>query len=66
MSHEQWRGGANCGKTILVCHEGRCTNVLVVDECMGCDVGSLDLSPRAFKAMAPLSEGVIPIHWSFV
>ncbi|KAK0544607.1 hypothetical protein OC845_005512 [Tilletia horrida] len=61
----QYHGGSHCGNTARVCHAGNCVTVKIVDECPGCGWGSLDLSPAAFRALAPLKIGVIDIAWSF-
>ncbi|KDN49931.1 hypothetical protein K437DRAFT_222057 [Tilletiaria anomala UBC 951] len=65
VSRQQWHGGEFCNQMLHVCHHGKCTDVQVVDECPSCDYGSLDLSPTAFKQLAPMSEGVIDINWTF-
>lgn len=53
-----------CGKSITVKGGSGSVTVKVVDTCPGCDKGSVDLSPAAFKKLGPLSKGVIPITWS--
>lgn len=65
ISQKRWGGGKYCGRMLRVCHSGKCTRVKIVDMCPGCGKGSLDLSPRAFKKLAPLSQGVIGVSWSF-
>ncbi|KAL9936875.1 hypothetical protein V8E36_004110 [Tilletia maclaganii] len=65
ISQAQYRGGQHCGKRARVCHGSHCVNVKLVDECPGCNYGSLDLSPAAFRALAPMKIGVIDISWSF-
>ena len=32
ISHRQWSNGGYCGKSINVCHQGKCVDVRVVDE----------------------------------
>ncbi|ELU35539.1 rare lipoprotein A (RlpA)-like double-psi beta-barrel domain-containing protein [Rhizoctonia solani AG-1 IA] len=29
-------------------------------------MNSVDLSPNAFEALAPLSQGVLPVSWHFM
>jgi rare lipoprotein A (peptidoglycan hydrolase) len=38
----------------------RCTTVKVVSSC-DCGIGIIDLSPAAFKDLAPLSVGRVPV-----
>ncbi|CAE6440803.1 unnamed protein product [Rhizoctonia solani] len=52
-----------CGQSITVKSGGKSVNVKVVDLCPSCGGGSLDLSPAAFKKLAPLSKGVIQVTW---
>ncbi|ATZ58364.1 hypothetical protein BCIN_16g01700 [Botrytis cinerea B05.10] len=62
----QSNGNPNCGKKIKISHGGKSVTVKVVDKCMGCATYDLDLSPAAFKALAPESAGRIKGTWSFV
>ncbi|CAE6415847.1 unnamed protein product [Rhizoctonia solani] len=52
-----------CGQSITVKSGGKSVNVKVVDLCPSCGGGSLDLSPAAFKKLAPLGKGVIQVSW---
>ncbi|CAE6477881.1 unnamed protein product [Rhizoctonia solani] len=52
-----------CGQSITVKSGGKSVNVKVVDLCPSCGGGSVDLSPAAFKKLAPLSKGVIQVNW---
>lgn len=63
---QQGSGNAQCGKTVHIQANGKSVTAKVVDTCPECASGSLDLSQAAFKALAPLGEGVIAITWSFV
>lgn len=45
--------------------EGKVT-VRVVDRCPGCKMGGLDLSKQAFKQIASLSKGRVPVTWQVV
>ncbi|TGO07352.1 hypothetical protein BTUL_0288g00010 [Botrytis tulipae] len=62
----QSNGNPNCGKKIKINYGGKSVTVKVVDKCMGCARYDLDLSPAAFKALAPESAGRIKGTWSFV
>lgn len=35
----------------------------VVDTCMGCAPGHIDVSPKLFAKIAPLSSGKVPVAW---
>lgn len=62
----QSNGNPNCGKKIKINYGGKSVTVKVVDKCMGCAKYDLDLSPAAFKTLAPESAGRIKGSWSFV
>ncbi|KAH9063325.1 plant expansin [Lactarius vividus] len=60
---------ALCGKQVQITNtkNGKTVTVTVADDCPTCRNGnSIDLSEAAFKAIALLSDGVVPIEWSFV
>jgi hypothetical protein len=50
--------GSDCGKTVTVTYNGQTATGIVVDKCMGCDNGSVDLSPwgraRTFSTVPSL------------
>ncbi|KAJ1677109.1 hypothetical protein EV182_006860 [Spiromyces aspiralis] len=58
--------GPYCGKKAKVTHGGKSVTVTIVDTCPPCTKGSLDLSPTAFKQLADLDEGRIPITWELL
>ncbi|KAI8890571.1 hypothetical protein K501DRAFT_266017 [Backusella circina FSU 941] len=55
----------NCGRHIIVKGPKGTVRVKVVDTCPDpyCTSGSIDLSPAAFKKIANLKQGRIPISW---
>ena len=55
-----------CGSCIQVNYQGKTIKVTVTDTCAGCDSTHIDLSNLAFQQLAPLSDGNIPVTWSFV
>ncbi|CAE6481047.1 unnamed protein product [Rhizoctonia solani] len=57
------KSGGKSVKSITVKSGGKSVKVKVVDLCPSCGGGSLDLSPAAFKKLAPLSKGVIQVTW---
>lgn len=66
VSHSKYDAKANgqnpndnpyCGKKLKVSYQGKSIEVKVVDRCPGCGENDLDLSPTAFKKLAPLGKG---------
>ncbi|GAM38857.1 hypothetical protein EIK77_006931 [Talaromyces pinophilus] len=53
-----------CGATITVTYEGKTATGTVVDKCMGCDRGSVDMSRAMFGDLASLDAGRITVSWS--
>ncbi|KAI9463788.1 expansin family protein [Russula earlei] len=56
--------GSNCYKNVQITHNGQTVSAQIVDSCQSCGPNDLDMSPATFKALAPLSVGVIPISWT--
>ncbi|KAL1917812.1 uncharacterized protein VTP21DRAFT_3646 [Calcarisporiella thermophila] len=56
-----------CGREALVKGPKGKIRVRIVDQCMDCNHGDLDLSPAAFKRIADsLTDGRIPIIWHWI
>ncbi len=55
-----WRG-----RTVTVCRAGVCVRPKIVDFCQCYGSRLIDLSPAAFRALAPLSQGVISVTVSW-
>lgn len=57
-----------CNRRIKVTNpaNGKSVTVKIVDTCPPCSSGDVDLSPKAFAAIADMSLGRIPIKWSWV
>ncbi|KAH9030572.1 hypothetical protein EDB83DRAFT_1848022 [Lactarius deliciosus] len=58
-----------CGQQVWITNtqNGKNVTVTVADDCSSCiNANSIGLSKAAFKAIASLSDGVVPIEWSFV
>jgi len=53
-----------CGKKVTVKYKGKSVVVKVVDKCPTCGPDAIDLSPSAFKKLAPLSVGHIRATWT--
>ncbi|KAB5589913.1 putative effector protein [Ceratobasidium theobromae] len=54
-----------CGKTIRVTAKGKTVQAKVVDFCATCGNYDLDLSPAAYRKLAPLSSNRIGVSWKF-
>ncbi|KAB5588833.1 putative effector protein [Ceratobasidium theobromae] len=58
--------GKACGKTAKVTWKGKSVNVKIVDMCMACGYNDIDLSPAAFRKLAPQSVGKLTgTSWKF-
>lgn len=58
-----------CGKQVKLtnANNGKSITVTIADACPTCkNSNSIDLSEGAFKQIATLDEGMVPITWSFV
>ncbi|KAJ7768905.1 hypothetical protein B0H16DRAFT_1518600 [Mycena metata] len=51
--------------TATVTHAGKSIQVRIVDRCENCTVGSIDLTPTAFAALADVTPGRLPVTWKF-
>jgi expansin (peptidoglycan-binding protein) len=67
---QQWYGtapnpnnSAACGKQLRVRGPLGVVYVTIVDKCVGCATDDLDFSPAAFRAIANISDGRVPIRW---
>jgi len=58
-------GNHPCGRTITIYNGHKQATCVLDDKCPSCTGLSLDLSPAVFKALAPMSEGVLNVHWHF-
>ena len=56
---------ALCGKTITASYGGNTVTGTVVEKCMGCGSGSIDMSRHMFGELAGLGAGRIPLDWWF-
>ncbi|KAI0407705.1 RlpA-like double-psi beta-barrel-protein domain-containing protein-containing protein [Xylaria palmicola] len=55
----------NCGKYITISKDGKTIDAKIVDKCMGCASGAIDVSSTVFKSLADLSVGRTTVDWSF-
>lgn len=72
LNWEQWNqfgsesnGNPACNKKATLNYQGKSVTVSIVDKCMGCKYGDLDLSPTAFEKLASESVGRLDMSWSF-
>lgn len=66
MNEDQWDGSAYCGAYITVSGPLGEVTVRIVDLCLGCSYGDIDLSEQAFSQIANLSSGRVPVSWQVV
>lgn len=68
VSLAQFLGGAHCGDEIEVTRDGTgaTTTATVVDLCVTCLSGDIDLSPAAFDRIGATSEGRVKVKWDFL
>ncbi|KAF4612062.1 hypothetical protein D9613_003619 [Agrocybe pediades] len=65
LSTQEYNNGAHCWQHIKVHYQGKTIDATVVDSCPGCSQYSIDLSPSAFQALAPLDAGRIQVDWNY-
>lgn len=61
-----YAAGAACGGYLDVTSGGHTIRVKITDKCPECGPGHLDLTDEAFRALAPLVRGIIPITYRVV
>jgi expansin (peptidoglycan-binding protein) len=61
-----YAAGAACGGYLDVSSGGHTIRVKITDKCPECGAGHIDLTDEAFRALAPLVRGVIPITYRIV
>jgi len=59
MNVPEFNGGESCNKEITIIYNGKTAKAQVVDECMHCAYGGLDLSRGLFYFFADESQGVV-------
>ncbi|KAJ8522540.1 hypothetical protein ONZ45_g906 [Pleurotus djamor] len=65
MNTPDWDGGSHCFKSVTINYKGKSTSAIVVDRCVGCPQGALDLSPSVFSRLTSIDDGEIQGSWSF-
>ncbi|CDR99340.1 uncharacterized protein SPSC_04065 [Sporisorium scitamineum] len=60
-------GYGKCGDKVHLHYNGKMVSATIVDYCASCEWGHFDTTKSVFKALAPLSQGVIePIHFKLI
>jgi expansin len=66
LSPSEYNGAAACGGYITVTGPDGSVTVQVIDQCPECATGHIDLSEPAFAKLAPLSAGLINVHYEYL
>lgn len=66
MNHADYAGSAACGACVDISSSNGSVQVRITNECPECARGDIDLSEQAFAKLAPISQGRIPISWTYV
>lgn len=61
----QFDNGAHCFETITLTVNGKVTQATIMDECIACPFGGLDLTTGLFGFFGPISLGVLTGSWVF-
>ncbi|TFK52280.1 hypothetical protein OE88DRAFT_1657461 [Heliocybe sulcata] len=67
ISADRWGSGGNCEQWIHITNtaNGNSAWGLTRDQCPGCGVDDLDMSPSLFETLGSLDQGVLQISWHF-
>ncbi|PPR04976.1 hypothetical protein CVT24_010434 [Panaeolus cyanescens] len=65
LTAQQWDGGSHCFEEITITVGDKTATATIMDECMGCPFGGLDLTEGFFEVFAPQSVGVLSGTWNF-
>ena len=63
LSPSEYDGAAACGGYMTVTGPDGSVTVQAIDQCPDCAAGHIDLSEPAFAELAPLSAGLINVHY---
>jgi len=64
LNQEQYEANKWCGKKIKITSGGKSTYATIQDECPGCPMGGLDMTPSLFEFFASKDAGVFYMKWS--
>ncbi|KAF9489656.1 hypothetical protein BDN71DRAFT_1511938 [Pleurotus eryngii] len=65
MSLQDWAGGAHCFDKVTIMAKGKSVQATIVDRCVECPSGALDLSPSLFAQFDDPNNGVFYGSWSY-
>ena len=65
VNKRDWQTSLACGACLMVGSDTDSVLVRVSDRCGGCKPGGLDLSPAAFRRLAPLGRGHTLVSWHY-
>ncbi|KAF8610026.1 hypothetical protein BDV93DRAFT_423707, partial [Ceratobasidium sp. AG-I] len=63
VSTAMYKGGDNCNQWMKLTANGKSVYAKMRDSCPSCGYNDVDLSPKAFEALAPLDDGVVTVSW---
>jgi expansin (peptidoglycan-binding protein) len=66
LNGPQYGDADYCGACILADGPNGSVELLIVDQCPGCAMGDIDLSPAAFEQIAALDDGRVDVSWRVV
>jgi expansin len=66
LSPSEYNSAAACGGYLTVTGPDGSVTVQVIDQCPECATGHIDLSEPAFAELAPLSAGLINVHYQYL
>jgi expansin (peptidoglycan-binding protein) len=66
LSPSEYDNAAACGGYMTVTGPDGSVTVQVIDQCPPCATGHIDLSEPAFAELAPLSAGLINVHYQYL
>jgi expansin (peptidoglycan-binding protein) len=66
LNGPQYGAADLCGACILAEGPNGSIELLIVDQCPGCAMGDIDLSPAAFEQIAALEDGRVDVSWRVV
>lgn len=65
LNSQEFDGGAHCFDMITITVGDMSNQAMIVDECMGCGAGNLDLSQGLFDFFGSEAAGVLHGSWSY-
>jgi expansin (peptidoglycan-binding protein) len=66
LSPSEYANAGGCGGYLEVTGPDGSVRVKVIDQCPECATGHIDLSETAFARLAPLSAGLINVHYTYL